>query len=73
VPIIAEIRPLVQGGSQAGETLTETRDGDPVAELRSLAKRPLRAERLIERQRVLPSVDSARFRADIDHVLDAEL
>lgn len=56
-----------------GETLTVTRDGDPIAELRSLPKRPLKAERLIERWRVLPSVDRATFRADINDVLDAEL
>jgi len=56
-----------------GETLTVTRDGDPVAELRPLPKRPLQAERLIERWRVLPAVDPATFRADMDDVLDAEL
>jgi prevent-host-death family protein len=56
-----------------GETLTVTRDGDPVAELRPLPRRPLHAERLLERWRALPSVDPARLRADIDELLDTAL
>ncbi len=56
-----------------GETLTVTRDGDPVAELRPLPKRPLQAERLLERWRALPVVDPAKLRADIDELLDAAL
>jgi prevent-host-death family protein len=56
-----------------GETLTVTRDGDPVAELRPLPKRPLQAERLLERWRTLPAVDPAKLRADIDELLDPAL
>jgi prevent-host-death family protein len=56
-----------------GETLTVTRDGDPVAELRPLPRRPLQAERLLERWRALPPVDPAQLRADIDELLDAAL
>jgi prevent-host-death family protein len=56
-----------------GETLTVTRDGDPVAELRPLPRRPLQAERLLERWRALPSVDPATLRADIDELLDSVL
>jgi prevent-host-death family protein len=56
-----------------GETLTVTRDGDPVAELRPLPRRPLEAERLLERWRTLPLVDPAQLRADIDELLDAAL
>jgi prevent-host-death family protein len=56
-----------------GETLTVTRDGDPVAELRPLPRRPLQAELLLERWRALPPVDPARLRADIDELLDAAL
>ena len=56
-----------------GETLTVTRDGDPVAELRPLPRRPLQAERLLERWRALPQVDAAQLRADIDEILDAAL
>jgi prevent-host-death family protein len=56
-----------------GETLTVTRDGDPVAELRPLPRRPLRAERLLERWHALPAVDPAALRADIDAVLDPSI
>jgi prevent-host-death family protein len=56
-----------------GETLTVTRDGEPVAELRPLPKRPLKAERLLERWRTLPVVDPAQLRADIDELLDPAL
>jgi prevent-host-death family protein len=56
-----------------GETLTVTRDGDPVAELRPLPKRPLQAERLLERWHTLPVIDPAKLRADIDDLLDPVL
>lgn len=56
-----------------GETLTVTRDGDPVAELRPRPKRPLQAERLLERWRSLPVIDPAKLRADIDDLLDPAL
>jgi prevent-host-death family protein len=56
-----------------GETLTVTRDGEPVAELRPLPKRPLQAERLLQRWHVLPAVDPAKLRADIDELLDPGL
>lgn len=56
-----------------GETLTVTRDGDPVAELRPLPRRPLQAALLLERWRALPAVDPAGLRADIDEVLDSAL
>jgi prevent-host-death family protein len=56
-----------------GESLTVTRDGAPVAELRPLPKRPLQAERLLERWRILPAVDPAGLRADIDEFLDPTL
>jgi prevent-host-death family protein len=57
----------------SGETLTVTRDGDPVAELRPLPRRPLQAGLLLERWRVLPAVDPAKLRADIDDFLDPGL
>src|SRR5215475_11047688 len=56
-----------------GETLTVTRDGDPVAELRPLPKRPLQAERLLARWRALPTVDPIRLRSEIDELLDPAL
>jgi prevent-host-death family protein len=56
-----------------GEALTVTRDGHPIAELRPLPRRPLRAALLLERWRRLPAVDPVKLRADIDDVLDPAL
>ena len=56
-----------------GEALTVTRDGEPIAELRPLARRPLPAAVLVERWRRLPVVDPAKLRAELDHVLDGSL
>jgi prevent-host-death family protein len=57
----------------AGEALTVTRDGQPIAELRPLPRRPLPAGLLLQRWRQLPAVDPVPLRADIDSVLDARL
>jgi prevent-host-death family protein len=57
----------------AGEALTVTRDGEPIAELRPLPRRPLPANLLLQRWRFLPAVDPTILRADIDTVLDATL
>ncbi|MBX6748563.1 MAG: type II toxin-antitoxin system prevent-host-death family antitoxin [Micromonosporaceae bacterium] len=57
----------------AGEVLTVTRDGEPIAELRPLPRRPLSASLLLQRWRRLPPVDPVRLREDIDSVLDATL
>jgi prevent-host-death family protein len=56
-----------------GESLTVTRDGHPVAELRPLARSPLRASALLDRWRRLSHVDAAQLRSDIDAALDASL
>jgi antitoxin (DNA-binding transcriptional repressor) of toxin-antitoxin stability system len=56
-----------------GEALTVTRDGQAIAELRPLPRRPLSAAVLVERWRRLPAVDPARLRADLDDVLDGSL
>jgi antitoxin (DNA-binding transcriptional repressor) of toxin-antitoxin stability system len=66
-----------QGGevvdrAAAGEQITITRDGRPVAELRAL-RPPLTAAALLERWRRLPPVDPVAFRKDIDEVLDWSL
>lgn len=58
---------------QAGETLTVTSNGVPVAELRPLAGRYLTTAELIERSRSLPAVDARRLREDIDAVIDQSL
>ena len=56
-----------------GETLTVTRGGSPVAELRPLPRTPLTAPVLLARWRRLPHVDPDSLRADVDAVLDASL
>ncbi|HEU0041178.1 MAG TPA: type II toxin-antitoxin system prevent-host-death family antitoxin [Jiangellaceae bacterium] len=56
-----------------GESLTVTRDGDPVAELRPLPRRPLELPVVRLRWRHLPYVDPARLRADLDAIVDASL
>jgi prevent-host-death family protein len=56
-----------------GETLTVTRGGRPVAELRPLPRQPAAAVALLETWRNLPAVDPVRFRADIDAIMDAEV
>jgi prevent-host-death family protein len=56
-----------------GEALTVTRDGQPIAELRPLARRPMPAAVLVKRWRRLPAVDPSKLRADLDAVLDGSL
>jgi antitoxin (DNA-binding transcriptional repressor) of toxin-antitoxin stability system len=63
-----------QGGeivdrAAAGEQITITRSGRPVAELRAV-RAPLTAEAVLERARRLPPVDPVAFREDIDELLD---
>jgi prevent-host-death family protein len=57
----------------AGESLTVTRDGEPIAELRPLPRRPVPAGVLLQRWGRLPTLDPSRLRADIDAVLDPTL
>ena len=57
----------------AGERLTVTRDGRPVAELRPYRQTPLSAAVLLRRWRRLPVVDAGLLRGDIDDVLDPRL
>ncbi len=56
-----------------GEQITITRAGKPVASLSALDVSPLAADVLLSRWRRLPAVDPAGLRADIDHILAAEL
>jgi prevent-host-death family protein len=56
-----------------GETVTVTRAGKPVAELRPLVRAPLNATALLARWRHVPTVDPQDFRADIDAVMDPSL
>ena len=56
-----------------GETLTVTKDGTPVAELRPVPRRSLPAAELIARAKRAPRVDAGELRRDIDSVLDQSL
>ena len=56
----------------AGERITITRDGKPVAELSPLPP-ALSAEVFLERSRHLPPIDTDAFRAEVDDFLDWEL
>jgi prevent-host-death family protein len=56
-----------------GETLTVTRSGAPVAQLRPVPRTPLAAPALLARWRRLPHVDPYRLRDDLDAVLDTSL
>lgn len=58
---------------QAGERVTVTRDGRPVARLEPLGRSPLSASALLERFRRLPRVDGAALRADVDVAVDQTL
>jgi prevent-host-death family protein len=57
----------------AGERLTITRDGKPVAQLVPMGRERLSATALVARLRALPPVDAQRLRADIDAILDQRL
>jgi prevent-host-death family protein len=58
---------------ERGESLTVTRDGHAVAELRPVSRRALRASALLDRWRRLAPVDAGALRADIDAAVDASL
>ena len=58
---------------EAGERVTLTRDGRPVAELRPIRPRGLSAAALLGRWRRLPEVDGTRLRRDIDTVIEPGL
>jgi len=72
----ASVRDLRNKGGEvldrvlAGERVTVTRDGRPVAELRPLPGARLGAHALVERFRRLPPLEPDRFRADIDAIID---
>ncbi|HEU0102925.1 MAG TPA: type II toxin-antitoxin system prevent-host-death family antitoxin [Mycobacteriales bacterium] len=57
----------------AGERVTITRDGRPVARLEPAARGRLTAEALISRFRNLPDVDAQLLREDVDALLDQRL
>jgi prevent-host-death family protein len=57
----------------AGERVTVTRDGRPVAELRPYRTRAIGAAALLRRWNRLPIVDVKEFRRDVDRVIDPSL
>ncbi|WP_347353353.1 type II toxin-antitoxin system prevent-host-death family antitoxin [Intrasporangium sp.] len=56
-----------------GETLTVTKDGEPVAAVTPLPRRPVAVEQLVARRAHLPVLDVGRLRADLDALLDPSL
>ncbi len=58
---------------EAGEHVTVTRDGRPVAELRPVQSRGIAAVALLEHWRRLPGVDADGLRRDIDAGIDQSL
>ena len=58
---------------EAGEQVTVTRDGRPVAELRPARSPGVAAAVLLERWQRLPAVDANALRRDIDAVVDQSL
>ena len=56
-----------------GEPITITKAGRPVAELHPLAAPGLSADALLRRWRHLPTIDPARFRADVDEIIEPSL
>ena len=57
----------------AGERVTVTRDGRPVAELRPLRRAAVPSQVLRRRWSRLPPLDAESFRRDVDRVLDSSL
>jgi len=57
----------------AGETVTVTRAGTPVAELRPLARRGVDRRTLLEHWRRLPPIDPQALRDDLDAIIDPSL
>ena len=59
---------------QRGETLIVTRNGTPIAELRTLPPRRFVPREVITASaRSAPRIDYARFRADVDQILDQSI
>ncbi len=57
----------------AGEPVTITRDGTPVAELRALPPRQLTRDQVLARWRAAPPVDLEQLRRESDAVIDPSL
>lgn len=58
---------------EAGEHITVTRNGKPVAELVPLPRPRFTTAEIIELRRHLPDIDPHKLRADVDALLDTRL
>ena len=59
---------------QAGQTIVVTRNGVPVAELRPMGGRRFVPRAVIaEAAKRAPRIDAARFRADLDAIVDQSI
>ena len=60
---------------ESGRSVIITRNGTPVAELRPLLgpRGFVPREALVQATRTAPRIDAARFRADVDAVIDQRL
>jgi prevent-host-death family protein len=56
-----------------GESVTVTRQGKPVAELRPIAEEGTPATVLVDRWHTIPVIDLADLRADLDEVMHPTL
>lgn len=56
--------------ARRGETLTITRDGEPVAVLTGVAREAISLDELRRRRSTLPHVDPTGLRHDIDELID---
>lgn len=76
---LVSVRDLRNNGGEVlrrvarGERVVVTRDGEPVAELRSLPRKSVSAAELIRRRAHLPQIDPDALRSDIDSVFDSSL
>ena len=57
----------------AGETLTVTRAGKPVAELRPVDRTPLAIDVVAKRWARLPLIDPVAMRRELDEIIDSSL
>lgn len=70
---LREQSPAVVDRVLRGEHVIITRNGEPVAELRPLRRRPLHRDALVQRFRTLRPLDPARVRRDIDRTISQAL
>lgn len=55
---------------ETGTSFIVTRDGDPVALLSPLGRKPVSRDAIIKRFKNLPAIDAEQFQKDIDAIID---